>query len=70
MKVTHSGNIFYFHTDEVNDDMNTYNLWVETCTTEKNKHDCKFSVYHKKVQTHIGNIINFNEGDCINLCTM
>lgn len=39
MKVTHSGNISFFHTDEINDDMSLYKLLVETCTTE-NKHDC------------------------------
>lgn len=72
MKITHSGNISYFHTDEINDGMNMYNLWVETCTTE-NKHDCKFFSYHKKGRTHIGNISNFHEdemNDCMNLCTV
>lgn len=71
MKITHSGNISYFHTDEINDGMNMYK-WVETCTTENN-HDCKFSLYHRKVQTHIGNMSNFHEdeiNDCMDLCTV
>lgn len=40
MKVIYSGNIFFFYIDEINDDMNMYNLWVEICIIE-NKYDCK-----------------------------
>lgn len=77
MKVTHSGNISFFHTDEINDDINMYNLWVETCTTE-NKHDCQLSVnlyitkkYRHRLETFPQEII-FHEdemNDCMNLCT-
>lgn len=39
MKVIYSGNIFFFYIDEINDDINMYNLWVEICIIE-NKYDC------------------------------